>query len=116
MPGLSRSSLIVNLSHFRKLVYLKSLKFPFLTARDVVLLGYGDVYSVRGHACERGNAAMRMHMSVCVWPYERVSLPCVRAKVRARQVHVLAIRTRTCAGGFSHGLPRLRRRDGRLEL
>jgi len=45
VPGLSRSSLIVNLSHFRKLVYLKSLKFPFLTARDVVLLGYGDVYS-----------------------------------------------------------------------
>jgi len=45
VPGLSHSSLIVDLSHFRKLVYLKSMKFPLVTARDVVLLGYGDVYS-----------------------------------------------------------------------
>lgn len=45
MPGVARSEPIANLSHFRRLMYLRFDGFPFFSTRDVVLVGYGDVWS-----------------------------------------------------------------------
>jgi len=45
LPGITQSSLVIDLSRFRKVVYLRTMKFPFITTRDVVVLGYGDIIS-----------------------------------------------------------------------
>ncbi len=43
--GCAGSDPIVDLSRFRKLVYLKFLKLPMFATREAVVLGYGDIYS-----------------------------------------------------------------------
>lgn len=43
VPLIVRSSLVADLSLFRKLVYLRPSSFPGMATRDVVLLGYGDL-------------------------------------------------------------------------